>query len=327
MFRALATISLSFLLAAGLATGCTGATPPPPAAPVATPVPTPTPAPAPVAKVYMPKELDVQFVPLTSSETIEAKAKQLEKPLTQRLGIPVKIKVANAHSAIVDAIAAKKTDIGFLTPTSYVLAHDEKKTADLLLQASRYGFNSLTAQVDKSMLVNTYQSVVVVNADSPIKTVEDLKGKKIAWLDISASADYIYPYMELRKKNIDLEKDVRSIIVKGQDKAVLAVLHNEVDAAIVFQEALLKVSKGDPDVYAKTRMIYFDTLIPTDTISVRHDMSEEWRNKIADAFIAIGKDSQYQQLLYELFTHRGYTVSDDSRFNVVREANKLLGAK
>jgi phosphonate transport system substrate-binding protein len=322
MFRALATVSLSLFLTAGIAAGCSGAVAPPPVAPI-----TPAPAPTPIAKVYIPKELNVQFVPLTNSDTIEAKAKPLAKLLSHRLGIPVKITVAATHSTIVDAMASKKVDIGFLPPSSYVVAHDEKKAADLLLQAGRYGVSDPAGQEDKSMLVDAYKSVVVVKADSPIKAIEDLKGKKIAWLDISSSADYIYPYMELRKKNIDLEKDVRSIIVKGQDKGVKAVLNNEVDAAIVFQEALVKVSKDVPDVYKNTRMIFFATLIPTDTISVRNDMSEEWRKKIADTFIAVGKDSQYQQLLYELFSHRGYMASDDSKFNVVRDANKQLGGK
>jgi phosphonate transport system substrate-binding protein len=73
--------------------------------------------------------------------------------------------------------------------------------------------------------------------------------------------------------------------------------------------------------------LFFTAPIPNDTISVRNDMSEEWRKKIADAFIAIGKDPQGQQIIAEVYSHRGYTLSDDKKFDVVRDATKQMGAK
>lgn len=322
MFKKFTTISLSLLLTAGIAAGCAKKAEPTPAAP----------APADkkqeaTAKGYVPKELVVQFVPSQSAETLEAKAKPLEKLLGDRLGIPVKVSISTNYNTIIEAMASKKVDIGFLPPTGYVLAHDEKKAADLLLQAQRYGVNDETGQEDKSKLVDSYKSMIIVKNDSPIKSIADLKGKKIAWQDVTSSAGYIYPGLELKKAGIDPDKDVKGITVKGHDKGVLAVLNGEVDAAAVFQDARLNVVKDVPDVFSKTRVLFFTTPIPNDTISVRPDMDPEWKKKISDAFIAIGKDPQGQQIIYEVYSHRGYTTSDDSKFNVVRDANKQMGAK
>lgn len=77
----------------------------------------------------------MQFVPSQNADTLEAKAKPLEKLLTDRLGIPVKVSVSTDYNTIIEAMASKKVDVGFLPPTAYVLAK-EKGAAEVILQAS-----------------------------------------------------------------------------------------------------------------------------------------------------------------------------------------------
>ena len=57
---------------------------------------------------YTPKELTVQFVPSQNADTLEAKAKPLEKLLSKKLGIPVKVSVSTNYNTIVEAMKSKK---------------------------------------------------------------------------------------------------------------------------------------------------------------------------------------------------------------------------
>ena len=75
---------------------------------------------------YKPKELTVQFVPSQNADKLEAKAKPLEKLLSDKLGIP-KVSVSTNYNTIVEAMKSKKVDVGFLPPTAYTLAHDQKQ--------------------------------------------------------------------------------------------------------------------------------------------------------------------------------------------------------
>jgi phosphonate transport system substrate-binding protein len=308
MLKKVAAVSLSMILAVGLLAACGTKEK--------------------ESSSYVPKELKVQFVPSQNAETLEAKAKPLEKLLGDKLGIPVKVSVSTNYNTIIEAMASKQVDIGFLPPSAYVLAHDEKKpaAADILLQAQRFGVEDATGK-PTTELVDFYKSMIIVKADSPIKTLADLKGKKIAWQDVTSAAGYTYPAYVLKKAGIDPEKDVTGITIKGHDKGVLAVLNGEVDAAAIFQDARNIVIKDVPDVFSKTRVLGFSDKIPNDTISVRPDMDKAWQTKIQQAFIDIGNDPEGQKIIFDVYSHKGYVPSNDKIFDIVRSVNKEIGNK
>ncbi|MBL4936821.1 phosphate/phosphite/phosphonate ABC transporter substrate-binding protein [Clostridium sp. YIM B02515] len=272
---------------------------------------------------YTPKELKVQFVPSQAAETLEAKAKPLEKLLGDKLGIPVKVSVSTNYNTIIEAMSSKQVDVGFLPPTAYVLAHD-KKAADVLLQAQRYGVKEDGSNTDQ--LVDNYKAMIVVKKNSTINSIQDLKGKKIAWQDVTSTAGYIYPAAEMKKAGVDPEKDVQGVTVKGHDKGVIAVLNGDVDAAAVFEDARNNVKKDFPNVFNDTKVIYRTQGIPNDTIAVRSDMDEAWKDKISQAFIDIAKDPDGQKIVKDIYTHVGYVKSSDKNFDVVREYQKAVSS-
>ncbi|MGG1314310.1 MULTISPECIES: phosphate/phosphite/phosphonate ABC transporter substrate-binding protein [Cohnella] len=271
---------------------------------------------------YVPKTLTVQFVPSQSADTLEAKAKPLEKLLSDRLGIDVKVSVSTDYNTIIEAMASKQVDVGFLPPTAYVLAK-EKEAAEVILQAQRYGVDDATG-AETTELVDSYKSMIIVKKDSPIQKLEDLKGKKIAYQNVTSSAGYVWPAAKLMEAGLDPLKDVEPITVKGHDQGVIAVLNGDVDAAAIFQDARNTVKKDYPTVFEDTRVLTFTEPIPNDTISVRSDMDPGFIEKLKAAFIDIGKDEEGGKIIYDIYSHRGYVESNDSIFDIVREYNKKV---
>lgn len=271
---------------------------------------------------YVPKTLTVQFVPSQSADTLEAKAKPLEKLLSDRLGIDVKVSVSTDYNTIIEAMASKQVDVGFLPPTAYVLAK-EKEAAEVILQALRYGVDDATG-AETTELVDSYKSMIIVKKDSPIQKLEDLKGKKIAYQNVTSSAGYVWPAAKLMEAGLDPLKDVEPITVKGHDQGVIAVLNGDVDAAAIFQDARNTVKKDYPTVFEDTRVLTFTEPIPNDTISVRSDMDPGFIEKLKAAFIDIGKDEEGGKIIYDIYSHRGYVESNDSIFDIVREYNKKV---
>lgn len=275
------------------------------------------------AKDYTPKTLKVQFVPSSQADTIEAKAKPLEKLLSKELGIPVEVSVSTDYNSMVEAMSSKKIDVGFLPPDAYVMAH-KRKAADVLLQAQRYNIVQPGGKTGDK-LVDTYRSEIVVKNGSDIKSYKDLKGKKIAVQDVSSTSGYIFPVAELKEKGVDVEKDATLTTVKGHDQGVMAVLNGDVDAAFVFEDARNIVKKDVTDIMDKVEPIYFTKGIPNDTVSVRSDMSTKFRNKVADAFIKMAKSKEGHAIVSSIYSHEGYVKSKDSNFNIVRKYSKEIG--
>lgn len=270
---------------------------------------------------YKPKELTIQFVPSQNADTLEAKAKPLEKLLSKELDIPVKVSVSTNYNTIVEAMKSKKVDVGFLPPTAYTLAHDQK-AADVLLQAQRYGVNKDGSNNDK--LVKSYKSQFVVKKDSGIKSLKDMKGKKIALQDVTSTAGYTYPVAELLKEGINPINDMKITNVKGHDQAIIALLNGDVDVAVTFQDARNIVKKDQPYVFKDTEIVELTEDIPNDTISVRSDMDDKFRDKLKKAFKDIAKTKEGHKIVSEVYSHEGYVDSKDSEFDIVREYGKKV---
>lgn len=269
---------------------------------------------------YKPKELTVQFVPSQNADKLEAKAKPLEKLLSDKLGIPVKVSVSTNYNTIVEAMKSKKVDVGFLPPTAYTLAHDQK-AADLLLQAQRYGVNKDGSSNKK--LVDDYKSEILVKKNSGIKSLKDLKGKKIALQDVTSTAGYTFPLATLKKETgINATKDMKIVNVKGHDQAVISLLNGDVDAAAVFQDARTIVKKDQPNVFKDTNILKLTESIPNDTISVRPDMDKKFQEKLKKAFKDIAKSKKGHKIISEVYSHEGYTDTKDSNFDIVRKYEK-----
>ncbi len=300
--RKLAATALAFVLSIGFITGCTKKEEQKSAA-------------------FIPKELRIQFVPSQDAETIESKAKPLEKLLGDKLGIPVKVSISTNYSTIIEAMSSKQIDVGFLPPTAYILAKD-KGAANVILQAQRYGVKEDGSNTDQ--LVDSYKAMIVVKKDSPINSLADLKDKKIAWQDITSTSGYIFPAAEIKKAGIDPEKDIKGVTYKGHDKGIIAVLNGDVDAAAVFEDARNNVKKDFPSVFADTKVIYRTQGIPNDTIAVRSDMDQTFKDKISDAFISISKDPEGQKIIKDIYSHIGYVKSSESNFEIVREYQKSV---
>jgi phosphonate transport system substrate-binding protein len=308
MFKKIAGVGLALVFASALTVGCgsngnTG------------------------AQNYVPKELNVQFVPSqNNAQDLEAKTKPLENLLSKQLGIPVHVTVSTTYSTIIEAMASKQVDVGFIPATGYILAHDQKHAADIILQATRYGVHQPDG-APTNQLVSSYRAEILVRKDSGITNISQLKGKKIAWQDPTSPAGYVWPAVELKEHGIDPLKDLQGVTMQGHGPALMALLNGQVDAAAVFEDARNLIKKDVPDVFDKLVPIYFTQPIPNDTICVRTDMSPEWRKKIQQAFIDIAdakKNPEGHAIIKSIYTHEGYVIADDHAFDIAREYQKKL---
>ncbi len=121
----------------------------------------------------IPDEIVLGFCPAENAEGLQASANALARALSDRIHLPVRAYVALDYTALVEAMRSGQVQFGWLTPAPLVLA-ERLFGAEILLTQVRRGSP-------------TYYGALVVKDDSPIRTVDDLRGKTIAWVDPSST--------------------------------------------------------------------------------------------------------------------------------------------
>lgn len=277
------------------------------------------------AKKVSLKELNVQFVPSSQADTIQAKAKPLEKLLKKQLGIPVHVTISTDYNTIVEAMGSEKVDMGFLPPDAYVQAHKQYK-AKVILQSERYGINDKKndgSNTDK--LVSYYRAMVLVKKDSKIKSIKDLKGKKIAVQDTTSDSGYLFPAVDLYNKGVNIFKGGTQLVtVKGHDQGVLSVLNGDTDAAFIFDDARNIVKSDNPNVFKETKALMLSSKIPNDTIALRKGVSKKDAKTIQKAMIKVSKTEKGKKILNDVYSWAGVAKSKDANFKVVRQYSAQL---
>lgn len=260
--------------------------------------------------------IKMAFVPSSDSSKILVSGDKIGKQLEQISGLKFQVSVPTSYAAVVEAMNAGQVDVAWLAPTSYVAA------------ANRYGVELLlTTQRNGSKV---YPFSIIVMADSPIKTIQDLKGKRIIGADPLSTSGNLYPRAYLTSQGFDLSKDVQWSYSGGHDRSIIALVNGQADAAVTFGEykgtpdARDRVKTTIPDVMQKTRVLLnsqdANFLIPNDTVSVRKGLPADLKKKISDALLQLAKTEEGVKELTALYQINGLDVGDPKDYEPIQRA-------
>jgi len=129
--------------------------------------------------------------------------------------------VPTSYTTVIEAMGSNQVDVGWLAPFAYVLAHD-KNGAQVILASLRQGSK-------------TYRSQIIVRADSGINSIEQLRGKKFAFVDPASASGFLFPNALLAQQGIDYKAFFSdTIFAGGHDKVIIAVYNKQVDGGASF---------------------------------------------------------------------------------------------
>lgn len=210
------------------------------------------------------RAISIGLLPGGNPQEIEKQSYVLAEKLQAKLNHPVKIIISKNYKGLVEAMQSKKVDFALFSSLTYVVA--EKQIAmKVLLKKTWYG--------------PYYYSTLLVNKESKIKSLKDIKNKSILFVDEQSTSGYLYPKVYLKKNKIE-DKDFKSIAFSGNHAASIKALENhQVDIVAVFSNdekgkdgAWTRFSKKDPKSF---RLLWMSEPIPNDPIVVRQDFYDE----------------------------------------------------
>jgi phosphonate transport system substrate-binding protein len=260
--------------------------------------------------------LHLVLTPSQKPTDLMATGEEFGQVLGKLVGMPVRVTVASDYAAVIEALRNRTADLAFVHPGGYVLASREAK-ATIVAKNLWHGKSSFTARI-------------YVRRDAGIKTVEDLRGKTIAFVDPASSSGYIYPMVLLIKRGLVTNRDPKSffkeVVFSGaHDASMRALLNGHVDAIASFDMAREQYLK---DTAERERLIFVAETepIPEAGIAARDGLDPATFAKVRAALLQI-RAPAHAALLKRLYEIDGFETAEDREYDPVRAAIELLGAR
>src|SRR6266850_3954475 len=230
--------------------------------------------------------LHLVLTPSQKPTDLLATGEEFARVLGGLVGLPVRVTVASDYAAVIEALRNRTADLAFVHPGGYVLASREAK-ARIVARNLWHGKSSFTSRL-------------FVRKESGFKTVEDLRGKSIAFVDPASSSGYIYPMVLLIQKGLVKNRDPKTffkeVVFSGaHDASMRALLNGHVDAIASFDVA-------------------------------REQYLKDPAERVRAALLQI-KAPVHTELLKRLYEIDGFAPADDRDYDPVRAAIELLGVR
>ena len=260
--------------------------------------------------------LHLVLTPSQKPTDLMAAGEEFGRVLGGLVGMPVRVTVASDYAAVIEALRNRTADLAFVHPGGYVLAHREAR-ATIVARNLWHGKSSFTSRI-------------FVRRESGIKSVEELRGKSMAFVDPASSSGYIYPMVLLVQrglvKNRDPKTFFKEVVFSGaHDASMRALLNGHVDAIASFDVAREQYVK-DPAERERIVFVAETPEIPEAGIAARDGLDPALFGRVRAALISI-KPPAHADLLKRLYEIDGFAPAEDRDYDPVRAAIELLGAR
>ncbi len=234
-------------------------------------------------------ELVLAVVPSENASGVTERFGPFVAYLSRELGTKVTLRIANDYAAVIEGQRAGNIHIASYGPASFSRA---------LVTGVKAEAFAIDVNGDGT---KGYHSVFYVRANSPYKTIADLKGKNLGLVDPNSTSGYNMPFFALDKIGIDPEKYFGKVQVTGShENAVIALTQGTVDVCAnwwndendsnltrMLNKGMLKRADGKPMTYADFRIVMKSPLIINSPTAVLSSMPADLKASIAKAYMSV----------------------------------------
>ncbi|MBS0640055.1 MAG: phosphate/phosphite/phosphonate ABC transporter substrate-binding protein [Proteobacteria bacterium] len=224
-----------------------------------------------------------------------------KKLLEEKFGIPVKLYPAADYAGVMQAIAAGQVDGAEFSPSAFAGAWLDCKCVE-----------PIVVPLEKDGTIY-YVAVMLVRNDSGITSIDQMKGRSLAFADPNSASGYLLPAAVLRKQGIDLTDGAffsRTGFAGGHEQGIVAVLNKQYDATVTwtsgqgdeaegFSRGALRsmVSRGLLNM-SDIRIIWKSARIPNGPWGLRSSLPASFKQAFTDFMLDLPKSHKdiYDQI-------------------------------
>jgi len=260
-----------------------------------------------LSNITLAAEKEIQFgsVAMDIPAVMHKRLTPLTRYLSKTLKRPVSLKLSPNMGAAIKEAAEGTVDIAYLTPVAYLKAN-EQGGAQLIAKTVTKGKAS-------------FQLMIVVKEDSPIKNVQQLVGKSFAFGDKKA----LLQRAAIVGSGTKLEQFSEYKFLGHYDNIARAVMSGDFDAGILKDTMAFKwEDKG-------LRILYSSPALPPYNIAASKKVDAETLAALRKAFLSLdGNNPEHLKIIKALDKkYDGFAATSDAEYDVVRKLIKPFANK
>ena len=183
---------------------------------------------------YPKNVIKVAILPLYSAITLFERFDPLMRYLTEKTGREFRLVIPKDFESFFDTIARGEADFSYSNPYIYIQLADK-------------GYLTAFANTIMEASGDIFRGIIITRRDSPIRTLEDLKGKNVMVVSYKSAGGFLAQKLLLSENGIDVFKDLVLSEGKRQEEVILNVYRKKADAGFV-RESALEVLKEEIDL-------------------------------------------------------------------------------
>jgi len=254
-----------------------------------------------------PDTLRVALLPDENANELIQKNEPLKRYLEGRLNKRVQLVVTADYSSMIEAMRRGRLELAYFGPLSYLLAKSKAQIEPF-------------AALEEAPGDITYRALVIANRDSGVDSLEDARGKQVAFGDPASTSSHLIPRAMLAERGLDAGDDYEPNFVGAHDAVALAVQNGNAEVGGLSKPNFeLLVEQGTIDA-SKVRVLATSKPYPNYPWTMQASLAPELKRRIRNAFIGL-KDPEVLGPLGAV----GYGPVRDSDYDVIRRLIKPAG--
>jgi phosphonate transport system substrate-binding protein len=252
--------------------------------------------------------LRIGFIPAEDSRAMIRQSQDILDIVGKETGLKIEAFVGSDYNGTVEALRNGHVDVALLGPFSYILATTQAPV------------EAFAVTVIAKTMQPSYRSIIIARKDSPITTLENLKGRTFAFVDPGSTSGFMVPSAAFKQANITPEKDFKQVMYSGgHDATIVAVGEGKVDAGSVADRIYERgCAKGLADCN-KLKVVWESPPIWNDPVLYRTTLSDDLKKKIRNAFYSV-KNLPFG----EMGTVARFDPIGDKDYDALRDIAKTL---
>ena len=261
-----------------------------------------------------PEKLNMVFVPASEKGDNQDYESLIE--IIERLAdIQIKPIRVTDYNAAVESMRAGRAHIAWYGGKTYIQA------------AEMAGAEAFAAGVRKGDDTAGYYAYFVVPVDSPLKTLEDVRGQILGLNSIGSTSGDLIPQVELMKIGLSTknENDFAKVFYAGShDACLLAAINKHVDVCGMSSRNFDARLADGTFKLEQVRIIHRSSLVPPPPLAYSKKLSVGLRDRIKKATLEAHKHGKIGGYGGEM-SH--YIEVTDADYDLLREMDSLLNSQ